>query len=88
MNRLATVAHAGFQQPEQMLKRLRQNPVLQGRRLVERAGLLLKQRQIVHQIGAELADDHQESGWRAIWKARQRIATLSTNPFTSTSRKP
>jgi hypothetical protein len=38
-----------------MLKRLRQRPVLQGRRLVERTGLLLEERQIVLRIEDKLA---------------------------------
>src|SRR4029077_9420403 len=38
-----------------MLKRLRQGPALRGRRLVERAGLLLEERQIMLRIEDELA---------------------------------
>lgn len=38
------IAHAGFQEPPQILKRLRQYPALQGRRLVEHAGLFLEER--------------------------------------------
>jgi len=37
-----------------MLERLRQCPVLQGSRLIERAGLLLEERQIVLRVKDEL----------------------------------
>ena len=37
----AAIAHAGFQEPPQMLERFRKCPVLQGSRLIERAGLYI-----------------------------------------------
>ena len=52
---LAAIAHAGFQEPPQMLERFRQCPALQGSRLIKRAGLLLEQRQIVLRVEDELA---------------------------------
>ena len=50
----AAIAHAGFQEPPQMLERFRKCPVLQGSRLIERAGLLLEERQIVLRVKDEL----------------------------------
>ena len=50
----AAIAHAGFQEPPQMLERFRKCPVLQGSRLVQGAGLLLEERQIVLRVKDEL----------------------------------
>lgn len=43
----AAVAHAGFKQPPQMQELLGQNPSLQRPRLIQGAGLLLDQRQVM-----------------------------------------
>ena len=51
----AAIAHAGFQEPPQMLERLRKCPTLQGSRLVQGDGLLLEGRQIVLRVEDELA---------------------------------
>jgi hypothetical protein len=51
----AAIAHAGFQEPPQMLERFRKCPTLQGSRLVQGAGLLLEERQIVLRVEDELA---------------------------------
>ncbi len=48
---LALVAHPRLKQIAQMLEHLRQVPVLQGRRLVERVRLHLDQRQVMQRIG-------------------------------------
>ena len=50
----AAIAHAGFQESPQMLERFRKCPVLQGSRLVQGAGLLLEERQIVLRVKDEL----------------------------------
>src|ERR1700730_9842496 len=50
----AAIAHAGFQEPPQMLERFRKCPTLQGSRLVQGAGLLLEERQIVLRVKDEL----------------------------------
>jgi hypothetical protein len=54
-SRFAAIAHAGFQEPPQMLERFRKCPTLQGSRLVQGAGLLLEERQIVLRVEDELA---------------------------------
>ena len=51
----AADAHPGFEKTAQLKKLLRQRPVLQGPRLVERSGLLLDQRQIMQGIADEVA---------------------------------
>jgi hypothetical protein len=50
----AAIAHPGFQEPPQMLERFRKCPVLQGSRLLERAGLLFEEHQIVLRVKDEL----------------------------------
>ena len=50
----APVAHAAFQHAAQIGEGRRQGPALQRRRLIERAGLLFNQRQIVPGIADEL----------------------------------
>ena len=52
---LAAVAHAGFQQMAQVLEGLGQIPALQRRRLIERVGLGLDQREIMQRVGHEHA---------------------------------
>src|SRR6516162_7329036 len=52
---LAAVAHPGFEETPQLQKLLRQRPILQGPRLVERSGLLLDQRQIMQGIADKVA---------------------------------
>jgi hypothetical protein len=83
----AAIAHPPFKEPPQMLERFRQCPILQGSRLIERAGLLLEERQIVLRVEDELATTI-DARCRAISLAPQMIATSSTKPFTRTSRKP
>ena len=51
---LAAIAHASFEKTAQMLERLGKLPALQRRRLIQRAGLLLKKRQIMLRIEDEL----------------------------------
>src|SRR3977135_1077175 len=48
------LSDAGFQEPPQMLERFRKCPTLQGSRLVQGAGLLLEERQIVLRVKDEL----------------------------------
>ena len=83
----AAIAHAGFQEPPQMLERFRKCPTLQGSRLVQGAGLLLEERQIVLRVEDALttAIDARMPGDLA------RAADdrdLVTKPLTRTSRKP
>ncbi len=51
----AAIAHPPFKEPPQMLERFRKCPILQGSRLVQGAGLLLEERQIVLRVEDELS---------------------------------
>jgi len=68
-SRLAAIAHAGFQEPPQMLERFRKCPTLQGSRLVQGAGLLLEERQIVLRVEDELTTANRRAD---AWRSRSR----------------